>query len=102
MGELFLRDLLYSSPSLFAGWMVVIFIGRSSPPDSILGVFIHDNEFVLRRASGENTGHDINRIEFGELPDIKAFQPGLCFLFKQEFVGGVMNDFSCAENAIFC
>ena len=99
--ELILGKLFYGSPDLLAHRMIVIFIAFRGPPDRVFGVFIHDDIFVLRRTAGIYSGHNIDCSEFGKDTFIKAFQFRLHFLFKQEFVGRVMDDFRRTGNTVF-
>ncbi len=67
VGEFFKSQLLQLSPVLFRQFMIVIRIFRRIPPDSIFGVFVHDNVLILRRTACINTCHNIDGTKLCQL-----------------------------------
>ena len=81
-GELLFCKLFDCVPSLFGSRMVIILVFIGGPPDRILGVLVHDDKLVFRRATRVNAGHHVDCAELGHLPLFEAFQTRLGLLFK--------------------
>ena len=74
LGEFLDGEFLAGSPCLFAGYVVVVRIFRRRPPDSVLGILIHNDEFIFRRTACVDTCHNINSAELCELTFVKTFK----------------------------
>ena len=81
IGKLFLCDFLNGCPCFFCHGMVVVLIFIGCPPNSILGVFIHNDKLVFRGTSCINTGHNVYRTKLCFLALFIAcqFRSGLFF-----------------------
>ena len=55
-------------------WMVVVFVLVRSPPYSIFGVLINNDEFIFWRTSGVDTSHNVNSTKLADLTFFVAFQ----------------------------
>ena len=100
VGELLLCDLLDSGPCFLRSGMVVVLVLLACPPDGVLGVLIHDNELVLGRTAGVDTGEDVDSTQLTDVSDFIAGQLGLGLLLEQLLVGRIVDDFSGASDAI--
>ena len=80
--------------------MVVVLIAVGGPPHGVLGIAVHDDILVLRRAAGIDAGHHIHGIKLGDLANLIASQLLLGFLSKEFFIGGVVNDLVYAGNTV--
>ena len=99
-GELFPCDVLEDRPVLLGERVVVVGILGCCPPDSVLGVLVHDDIFVFRRTAGEDTGHDVDCVELCELAFLIAFKRRIHLSFKQSFIAGIVDDLSCTCNTV--
>ena len=82
VGQFLLSDILYSSPCFLRHTMVVVLVLIGSPPYSVLGVLIFNDELIFRRTSCIYTGHNVYRTEFGLLTFLVAFQFRLHLFFE--------------------
>ena len=82
VGQLLLSDILYSSPCFLRHTMVVVLVLIGSPPYSVLGVLIFNDELIFGRTSCIYTGHNVYRTEFGLLTFLVAFQFRLHLFFE--------------------
>ena len=98
--EMFYSQFLYSLPGFLAHTVVVVRIFIRSPPDSIFGIFIFHNVFVLGGTAGINACLYIYGAQFRKLALIETYQVFPHFFLKKEFVGRIVNDFRCAGNTV--
>ena len=66
-GKFLKSELLAGFPCFLSSGMVVIGIFGSVPPNSVLGLVIHNDELIFGRTSGINTCHNVNSAKLGEL-----------------------------------
>ena len=74
VGQFIDSKILAYSPCLFCSYMVIVRIFRSCPPDSVLGILIHNDEFIFRRTAGVDTCHNIDSAKLCELTFIETFK----------------------------
>ena len=84
--QLFLCDILYSSPCFLSCRMVVVRILRGCPPYGVLGILVHNDEFIFGGTSGIDTCHNVHCAKLALLAYFKAFQTRLCLLFEKHLV----------------
>ncbi len=94
------RQVLNGLPDLFAHGMVVVLVFGRRPPHGILGIFVNNDVLVLGGAAGVYAGHDVDRAQLADLTLFIALQTGLGLFRKQHFIGGIVNDFLGAGNAV--
>ncbi len=70
------------------------------PPDSLLGILVHNDVLILGGPSGELTGHNVNRIKFGHNALVESCKVALHFLFIKELKAGIVDDLCYACNTI--
>ena len=100
VGKLFLSDFLDHIPGFLAGRMVVVFVFIRSPPYSVLGILIHNDEFVFGRTSGVFAGHNVHCAQFADLTFLITFQLRFGLLLEQQVIGRVVYDLSGTRDAI--
>ena len=66
-----------SLPSLNGCGLVVVLELIGCPPNSVLRGVVHNDELILRRTSGVDTGHNVNCAELGELTLLIALESGI-------------------------
>ena len=100
VGQLIDGQLLAGIPGFLGGGLVVVLVALGSPPHGVLGVLVHDDEFILGGAAGIDAGHNIDGSQFADAALLVAFQAGLG-LFCEEFViRGVVHDLGRAADTI--
>jgi hypothetical protein len=100
VAQLFLGDILNGSPSGLAHGMVIVLVLVAGPPDSVLGVLVHDDVLILGGTAGVNAGHNIDSAQLADPALFVTSQLRLGLLLEQHFVRGVVHDLSRAGNAI--
>ncbi len=99
-GELLDGEGLELFPYFLGELVVVVRILRSVPPYGVLGVLVHHNVLVLRRTSGIDAGHYIDRAELGHLTFVVTFKLRLGLFVVENLVGGVVKDFRGSFNTV--
>ena len=74
VGEFFHCKFLAGFPCFFGSGLVIVLVLLGGPPYGVLGVFIHNDEFVLGRTAGIYTGHHVDSTEFGFNATLEAFE----------------------------
>ena len=82
VGKFLLSQFLNSLPCFLGSGVVVVLVFIGGPPYGILGIFIHYDELIFRRAAGVDTCHYIDSAELADSALFIAFQAGLCFFFE--------------------
>ncbi len=100
VAELIDCDLFDSFPSFLACGLVVVFVSLGCPPNGVLGVLVHYDEFVFGRAAGVDAGHYVYSTKFGDFAFLVAFKRGFGLFVKKLIVGGVVHDFGGAVDTI--
>ena len=72
------------------------------PPYGIVRIGIVNDEFVLRRTSGVDTGHYINSAKFSFLTFVVACEFGFCFFVEQYLIGRIVQNFGSTDDSVFC
>ena len=80
--------------------MVIVLELIAGPPYGILGILVHNDELILRRTSGVDTGHYVNRAKLGLLALLKALKTRIGLSYEQFLKRRVVDDFLCIHNAI--
>ena len=101
-GELFHGDVFAGLPGFLGSNVVVIGILGSGPPYGVLGVLVHDDEFVFGGTAGVDAGHDVDCAQLGLDALVKAFEVFTHLFLIQELKGRVADDLCCAGDAILC
>ena len=91
-GELLLGGLLHNLPNLLGHRVVVVRVLRGVPPNSLLGVLVHNDVLVLRRTSGVDTGHYVNCTELSLLTLLVALEGRVDLSLVKFFVGRIVCD----------
>ena len=80
--------------------MVIIRILRCGPPNRILGLLVHNDEFVFGRTSGINTCHNVYRTKLGLHALVIACQCRIHLVLIQFLIGRIVDQFFGPRNAI--
>ena len=80
--ELLQSNVLYCLPGLFGSGMVVVLILIGGPPHGVLGILVHNDEFVFGGTSRIDTGHYVNCSQFADLSFLVSLKTGLGLFFK--------------------
>ena len=99
-GELLLGGLLHNLPNLLGHRVVVVRVLRGVPPNSVLGVLVHNDVLVLRRTSGVDAGHHVDGSELGHVTFLIALKLRLCLLVVENFVSRIVKDFLHALDSV--
>ncbi len=99
-GKLLDGDVLYHTPGLFGGGVVVVLVLVGGPPDGVLGVLVHDDELILGGAAGVDAGHDVDGPQLAKLAPLKAGEVLLQLLLEKHFKGGIVDDLCGAGDAV--
>ena len=102
VGEFFYGDIFDCFPRLLRCGMVVVFILVGSPPNGVFGVVVHNDKFVLGRATCINARHNVDSAEFADLSFFVAFESRICFLLEKHLVGRIVDHFGSAGDAVLC
>ncbi len=100
VGELFLGDILYSSPSFLGCLVVIVVISLRIPPNRVVRRLVVNDEFIFRRTAREDARLDINSAEFGNLALLVARQAFLRLFLEQRLVGRIVDDFRRTRDTI--
>ena len=102
VGKLVDSDFLHRFPCFLACRMVVVLVAFGSPPHRVLGVVVHDDEFVLWRAAGVDARHNVDCAEFAHLTFLKARESRIGLFFKKKIVGRIVHDLGRAADSVLC
>ena len=80
--------------------MVVVLVLVRSPPNGVLGVFVHDDVLILGGTTSVNTSHNVDSTQLADLTLFVAYQFGLGLFLEQQLVGRIVHDLSRAGDAI--
>ena len=100
VGEFFYSQVFYHLPCILGNGFVVVFVKVRSPPDSVFGGIVHNEEFIFRRTAGVNACHYVYGAEFGFLSFFKTLKSRVCFVFEKLFVRRVVVDVLHTRNAV--
>ena len=70
------------------------------PTYGVLGVLVEYDELVFGRAAGVDAGHHVHCTEFGDYALFEAFEAGSGFVLEEFLVGGVVDYFCRALDAV--
>jgi len=79
--------------------VVVVLVALGGPPHGVFRVLVHDDVFVLGRASGVDARHHVDGVEFGQHALVVACQGGVHLVLEELFVARVIVNFLCAGDA---
>ena len=98
--KLLLGQVAHDFPGLLGHGMVVVLVALGGPPDGVLGVLVHDDVLVLGGTAGVDAGHDVHGAQLGLNTHVIAGEGGVHLGLVQVLVGGVVDDFGGAGNAV--
>ena len=102
VGEFLQSERFAGCPCLLGGRVVVVRILIAGPPDGVLGVFIHNDKFILGRTAGVNAGHDIDSAQLSLDTFVKALKVFVHFFIVKKLIGRVVDDLGYACDTILC
>ena len=100
VAQFLLGDILNGSPGALAHGVVVVLVLVRSPPNGVLGVFVHDDVLILGGTASVNTSHNVDSTQLADLTLFVAYQFGLGLFLEQQLVGRIVHDLSRAGDAI--
>ena len=100
VGKLFQRDFLHGIPCFLTGRVVIVLIFIRGPPYGILGILVHNDEFILGRTPRIDTGHNINRAKLTHLSLFIAFQGRFGLLLEQCLIRRIVDNFCGSGDAV--
>ena len=99
-GKLIHCKLLACIPCLHGCGLVIVLELIAGPPNGVLRGLIHNDELILRRTSGVDTGHNVYCAKLGELSLLISLKGGIGLCCKELLIGGVVNNLGGIGNAI--
>ena len=98
--QLFLSQFLNGFPCLWRSTVVVVLVFVTCPPYRVVRIFIVNDEFVLRTATGIDTRHYVDSTQLGLLSLVETSQTFLRLFVEQHLVGRVVEHFRSTCDAI--
>ena len=93
-------EFLQSFPSLLSYRLVVVLVFVACPPHSVLRCSVHNDEFVLRRATGVDTCHHVYSTKLSYLAFLITGEFRICLIDEELLIRRVVNDLRSSLNAI--
>ena len=92
--ELFLGNLLHSVPSLLGSTVVVVVILLRVPPYGVVRSLIVNDELVLRRTTGVDTGEHVDSTQLCLVAYLVALETFLGLLVEQHLIRRIVQNLS--------
>ena len=97
--ELLVGDSLEGIPGSGSDGLVVVLVFFGCPPDRVCAGVVLNEELVLGRTAGVDSGHHVDSTELGFLTLFITLKVGVGFVDEELVVAGIVNHL-CAGDAI--
>ena len=88
-------------PDFLADWFVIV-LALIGPPNGVAGRVVTHQILVFRRSAGKYAGVYRHSTRFCQFTALEAFQSEAHFLFVEELITGVIDDFAGINNSVLC